>query len=184
MAKIDEASLAQMMRDACGGDKTAYKTLLSSIVPMLRGIVNAKAGGLSGEDREDILQDVLMAIHTKKHTWRQDQLLRPWIFAITRYKIIDVLRARGKRSFVDIDDFTDIIPAEDNDTSEAMDVLTLVAQLKGKQHDVVRAIGLEGKSHSDVAAEFGMNENAVRVNFHRGLEKLRELGRDMVEANQ
>ncbi len=181
MTKLNEASLAQLMRDACCGDNTAYRTLLSSIAPMLRGIVNAKAGGLSGEDREDILQDVLMAIHTKKHTWRQDQPLRPWIFAITRYKIIDVLRARGKRSFVDIDDFTDIIAAEENDTSEAMDVLTLVGQLKGKQHDVVRAIGLEGKSHSDVAAEFGMNENAVRVNFHRGLEKLRELGRDMLE---
>ena len=174
-----EANLANAMRAGLAGDVKAYRDFLTSIAPMLRGIVKAKAGGLSPEDQEDILQDVLTAIHTKKHTWRVDEPIRPWIFAITRYKIIDVFRKRGKAQFVDVDEFADVLPAEESDQSESWDLEKLVNELKGKQGQIVRAVGLEGKSHSEVASALGMSENAVRVNFHRGIEKLREMGRKL-----
>lgn len=178
----DEASLAQLMRNACGGDQNAYRIFLVSITPLLRGIVNAKASGLSPEDREEILQDVLIAVHTKKQSWRQDQALRPWLFAITRYKIIDRFRARGRAVFVDIDDFADQLSAPVTLDAETMDIEKLVSKLSGKQLLVVRAIGIEGKTHQEAASELGMNENAVRVNFHRGLEKLRAFGQGNLEV--
>ncbi len=174
-----EDVLAQKMREACSGNSAQYRSLLASITPMIRGIVNAKLSGMSEVDREDVLQEVLMAIHMKRDTWRQDQPIRPWIFAITRYKIIDLLRKKGRAQTVDIDEFSDVLAADEVDPSAQMDLDSLVDKLKGKQAVVVKAIAFEGLSHSDVAERLGIKETAVRVNFHRGLEKLRALGKMM-----
>lgn len=172
-----EIELADAMRRACNGDKAAYHLFLIKVTPIFRGIVNTKASAFSAEEKEDIVQEVLMAVHMKRMSWRQDQPIRPWLYAIARYKIIDVFRKRGGRQFIDVDEFADVLPAECEEQGVQMDVETLVSQLKGKQAVVVRAVGLEGKSHRDVAREQQMSENAVRVNFHRGLERLRSLGR-------
>jgi DNA-directed RNA polymerase specialized sigma24 family protein len=57
------------------------------------------------EQCEDILQDVLLSIHLKRQTWREDAPIRPWLYAIARHKVVDAFRARGTRINVSIDDF-------------------------------------------------------------------------------
>ena len=124
-------------------------------------------------------QDILMALHLKKETWRQNEPFKPWLYAITRYKIIDAFRKRGRAHYVDIEDVAENLEDkkahEHNEAEQNMDVQKMVAQLHGKQGDIVRAIGIEGKSITQAAQTFNMKETAVRVNFHRGLEKLRKL---------
>ena len=42
---------------------------------------------------EDAVQDVLLAIHEKRHTYDPKRSLAPWLAAIARYKWIDRLRS-------------------------------------------------------------------------------------------
>ena len=61
-------------------------------------------------DAEDIAQETLLAIHLHRNTWRQTDPLGPWVAAIARYKLIDSLRRRGRRTEVAIDELADALP--------------------------------------------------------------------------
>ncbi|HSP25312.1 MAG TPA: sigma factor, partial [Saliniramus sp.] len=97
MPMTDDERWAGMMRAAIRGDERAYADFLSEIAPVLRRLVRSRADRLVSADCEDIVQEALLAIHLKRHTWREEEPLRPWLFAIARYKIIDAFRAKGKR---------------------------------------------------------------------------------------
>jgi len=169
------------MRAGLAGDGAAYRSLLEAIVPRLRKFA---AGGLSragmgNADAEDVVQEILLAIHLKRQTWMSDQSLLPWLNAITRHKLIDVLRRRGRRGEVPIEGLIEILPDENAapETSHS-ELERLVGRLDGKQQIVVSAISLDGGSIRDTAAKLGMTEGAVRVAFHRGLKKLASLYRE------
>lgn len=174
----DEKDWSSWLKKACAGDDVAYRCFLQSVSVVIRGVIKAKAGGLPVEQQEDILQDVLFAIHQKRSTWRQDLPVKPWVYAIARYKIVDAFRARGKADFVDIDDFSEVLPAQTEDVTHGMDIETMVADLPPKQQKVVRLIAIDGMSIKDAAQHLGITQTAVRVNFHRGLERLRVIAKE------
>ena len=101
------------MRAANAGDDGAYKRLLSVLAPVLRA--GARRGlarsGVSDNDSEDLVQETLLAIHLKRHTWDPARPIGPWIRAIARNKLIDYLRRRGGRTDLPIEDFEEILPA-------------------------------------------------------------------------
>ena len=141
-----------------------------------RGLARAGAGNA---DAEDVVQEVLLAIHLKRHTWMEDQPFLPWLNAIARYKVIDVLRRRGRRGETPIEDMIEVLPAPDNDVETSpRELEKLVGRLKGREHDVVSAISLKGGSVRETAVKFSMNEGAVRVALHRGLKRLAQLCRN------
>jgi RNA polymerase sigma-70 factor (ECF subfamily) len=120
-----------------------------------------------------VVQETLLALHLKRNTWDASQPLGPWVRAIARHKLIDALRRRGRRIQVPIDSVLDTLAAEDNTSGvDRQDAERLVEGLKGKQREVVRAIGLDGQSIRDVAQRMQMKEVAVRVALHRGLKSL------------
>jgi RNA polymerase sigma-70 factor (ECF subfamily) len=135
--------------------------------------------GIGNADAEDVVQEILLAIHLKRQTWMQDQPFLPWLNAIARHKLIDVMRRRGRRGEVPIEGLIEILPDEPPapETSHS-ELNKLVSRLDGKQRSVVSSISLDGNSIKDAAAKLGMSEGAVRVAFHRGLKKLAELYRE------
>jgi RNA polymerase sigma-70 factor (ECF subfamily) len=70
--------------------------LLDHLSRHLRGYYKSKliSCGRSPADAEDLVQDVILAIHTRRHTYNPDELFTPWMHAIARYKLIDHLRRR------------------------------------------------------------------------------------------
>ena len=38
------------------------------------------------------MQEVLLAIHTRRQTWREEDPVAPWVYAIARHKVIDAFR--------------------------------------------------------------------------------------------
>ncbi len=164
------------MRAGLAGDAAAYRELLEAITPHLRSIVRRGLARAGNADMEDVVQEVLLAIHLKRHTWMTDQPFGPWLNAIARHKVIDVLRKRGRRGEFPIDGLEDVLaaPADEEGTSHS-ELERLVGRLDGRSHDIVSAISLEGKSIGDVASNLAMSEGAVRVALHRGLKKLAAL---------
>lgn len=169
------------MRAGLAGESAAYRTLLEAVTPVLRKLARAglARAGAGNADAEDVVQEILLAIHLKRQTWMSDQPFTPWLNAIARHKLIDVLRRRGRRGEVPIDDLIEILPdtAEQSETSPA-ELSRLVDRLDGKSHAVVRAVSLDGASVRDAAEKLGMSEGAVRVALHRGLRKLAVLYRE------
>jgi RNA polymerase sigma factor (sigma-70 family) len=164
------------------GDGQAYARLLRDVVPVIRGIVRAKAGGLGGAVEEDIVQDVLLAINDKRHTWREDEPVQPWLYAITRYKVVDAFRRRGSRTSVPIEDMADTLPApEQADPTEHADAMRVIGRLEPASAELVLAIMRQGASIRDLAQRFGITEGAVRVRLHRATRRLGQLRRTMIE---
>jgi RNA polymerase sigma-70 factor (ECF subfamily) len=164
-----------LMRSAISGDSTAYHRLLKAITPVLRAAARrglARAGQPIDQS-EDIVQDILLAVHSKRHTWDVTAPFAPWLFAIARNKLIDALRRRGKRVFVNIDDFAETLPGEaQEETASASEIAAHLNTLPTRQREVLQSIAVDSASIKDTAAKFSMSEGAVRVALHRGLANL------------
>ncbi len=164
-----------LMRQAVAGDDAAYQRLLMAIAPVLRataqrGLARARQ---SSDSSEDIVQEILLAVHLKRHTWDPTAPFGPWLFAIARNKLIDTLRRKGRRVFVDIDEFADVLAGEpEKETASAHEIDQHLAGLPERQRDVVRSIAVDSASIKETAAKFAMSEGAVRVALHRGLASL------------
>ena len=170
------------MRAANRGDSAAYARLLRAISPVLRGVVRARGKALGHEGCEDVLQDVLLAIHTKRHTWDEGAPLRPWLYAIARYKVVDAFRARGRRIELSIDDFVEGLPAAPTaDPTEGRDMDKVLGALDARSADIVRGFGLRGETTAETAARLEMSEGAVRVALHRALKTIAHLRKRMIE---
>lgn len=171
MATAGETDLRVLLLAAINGDEAAYRRFLTRAAVVVRGFARRRCGDLI--DPEDIVQETLLAVHLKRHTWRSDAAVEPWLFAIARYKLVDGFRRKGRRVEVDIDDLADVLAAEPQDeTLTPRDVDRVLGALPEGQRNVVESISVDGRSITETAARLGMNEGAVRVALHRGLKAI------------
>jgi RNA polymerase sigma-70 factor (ECF subfamily) len=164
-----------LMRSAVAGDGAAYQRLLGAVAPVLRA--NARRAlvraGQPADQAEDIVQEILLSLHLKRHTWEVSAPFAPWLFAIARNKLIDALRRRGRRVFVNIDDVSDILPGESAEPAmPAREVAAHLQTLPARQRDVLQSIAVDGASIKATAEKLSISEGAVRVALHRGLATL------------
>ncbi len=157
-----------LMRAALGGHGGAYKRLLTEIDPWLHRFY---ARRLPPSMVDDAVQDTMISIHTKRHTYAAERPFRPWLAAIARYKWIDRLRALGRQATETLDDD---IAVEDHETqvTSAIVLNDLLSRLKPAQSTVIRLVKLHGLSIEEAAESSGQSESLVKVNIHRGLAKL------------
>ncbi|HEY8194729.1 MAG TPA: sigma-70 family RNA polymerase sigma factor [Hyphomicrobium sp.] len=182
--KARDAEWSKLMRAAIAGDEAAYRMLLADLSRLLRGVVRRGfAGvGVARDDVEDVVQEVLLAIHLKRHTWDPSMPLGPWVLAIARNKMIDDLRRRGRRPEVSIDLTQFDIEGEDQQASiDAHDVARVLNGLSQRNREIVQAISIDGHSARDVADRLGMTEVSVRVALHRSLKTLADTYQEKVQ---
>lgn len=175
MSQRSDEDLAGLMRRANLGDQIAYRHLLERVAILMRSSVRTwldRNSAVTG-DVEDIVQEALLAVHTKRHTWDTTQPLEPWVRAIVRYKFIDHLRRRGRRVFVPIDDVSETLPSEPARSDSAQgDRERLLARLTDRQRYIVEAMTIQGLTAREVGTELDMAEGAVRVALHRALKTI------------
>src|ERR1700730_9772572 len=165
-----ENDWAAWMRAAMAGDGGAYRQFLVSVTPHVRAVARSRCRSLGAPESEveDIVQEVLLTIHLKRGTWDRSRPTGPWVAAITRNKLIDILRQRGRHITVPIEDFMDSLQAEDPPLElPTRDIDTLLGRLKPQQKDVVRSISLNGSSIRETADRLQMTEGGVRVTLPR-----------------
>jgi RNA polymerase sigma-70 factor (ECF subfamily) len=169
-----EFEWAALMRAARAGDAAAYERCLRDMANALRPFARRALAriGLSDDLAEDVVQEVLLAVHLKRHTWDETRPIGPWVAAIARYKAVDVLRRRGSRVHLPIEDFSEILRSEDAPADPGHDVARALDALPKRQREVVQSIAVDGASIGETAARLGMSEGAVRVALHRGLAAL------------
>jgi RNA polymerase sigma-70 factor, ECF subfamily len=172
----NEAELRTLMRASLAGDAAAHRTLLNQLSANLRAYYKTRLAriGRSASEAEDLMQEALMAIHTRRHTYDPAEALTPWIYAIARYKLIDHLR-RTRSSIMDLplEDAEEIMAQDDYvGTESANDLAKLLSELPDKMRRAIQAMKLDGLSVAEAASRCGMSESAVKVNVHRGLKSM------------
>ena len=171
-----ETEWAALLRAANRGDARAYAAFLRDVAPVLRGIIRARGRALPPDQHEDVVQEVLLAIHAKRHTWDEDRPVRPWLFAIARHKVADAFRAGGARVHLDVSDLDDVLAAPPGpDPTAAADLGRLLGRLDPRAAEIVRSAALRDEDSSSIGARLSMSEGAVRVALHRALGRLRAL---------
>jgi RNA polymerase sigma-70 factor (ECF subfamily) len=172
----NEAELRALMKASLRGDAAAYRTLLSRLSATLRAYYKGRLAriGRSATEAEDLMQEALMAIHTRRHTYDPAAPLMPWVYAIARYKLIDHLR-RTRASLADlpIENAEEIMAQDDHVATESANDLTkLLSQLPEKMRRAIQSVKLDGLSVAETATRCDMSESDVKVSVHRGLKAL------------
>ncbi len=176
MDKAEERSLEQLLVSAIEGDERAYFAFLEAVAKLVRTWLRRKVthGSL---DVEDVVQETLLAIHLKRHTWRSTEPVRPWIFAIANHKLIDAFRRHGRLPLAD-SPALEAVEATEPEVLQGWEIDRALQVLTPGQRSVVTAVSIEGSSIQETARDLGMNETAVRVTLHRGLSAIaRRFGR-------
>ena len=154
------------MAAAQAGDTVAYRALLVALASWLRRYYLRR---LPPVMTEDAVQDALLAIHEKRHTYDPSRPFGPWLAAIARYKWIDRLRARKSQATEPLDE--NIAVADHGEAIVAGSALhQLLDGLKPAQADVIRLVKIEGYSIVEASKATGQSVSLVKVNIHRGLE--------------
>ncbi|MBK3405244.1 sigma-70 family RNA polymerase sigma factor [Methylorubrum populi] len=171
-----ENELRALLSAGLAGSATEYRRFLERLGPHLRAYFKGKLvrSGRAAPEAEDLVQETLMAVHTRRHTYDTGQPVTPWLYAIARYKLIDHLR-RTQASFADVpvEDAGELIAQDDHGAVEStLDVERLLARLPAKMRQAVRSMKIEGLSVTEAAARSGMSESAIKVSVHRGLKAM------------
>lgn len=171
--ETSEAELKLLMIASLGGDSDAYRALLGDLRLRLSAYFHRRLRRDS-DDVEDLAQDSLIAIHTRRATWDRDQALTPWVYAIARYKLIDHYRRHGRRVIVPLDDLPGELPVADGSAAAdaRRDVEKALASLPERTRRLLHDLKIKELSVAEAAARAGMSEGAVKVAAHRGLRML------------
>ena len=164
------------MLPSLAGDAAAYRMFLGELAAHLRSYLRRRLRGLPHEV-EDLVQELLLAIHNKRQTYDPKQPLTAWVQAIARYKLVDLLRRRSRSDLLTdaLDEDDQVFATTANDAAEAhYDVAKLLRGLPDRQRLPILYVKLEGASVTDTAIRTGMSESAVKVGIHRGLKALAE----------
>ena len=174
---MEEAALHALMIKGLSGDTAAYSALLKRVAEALRAYFRRRLFR-QPQDAEDLVQDVLMAIHAKRGTFDVSQRLTAWVYAIAQYKLIDYLRRAKRRGVsVPIEDESELF-FEPGDAAASADVEALLEHLPEKQRETIRLVKLEELSVREAANRAGISESDVKVSVHRGMKKLSKIIKD------
>ncbi|GBL60847.1 MULTISPECIES: sigma-70 family RNA polymerase sigma factor [Pseudomonas] len=170
-----EAQLQALLLRGLAGDAAAYRDFLGALGVHLRAFLRRRLAQRPAEV-EDLLQEVLLAVHNARHTYRAEQPLTAWVQAIARYKLADHFRAYARREALQQpleEDDHELFASEDGEPAQASrDLGRLLQQLPERQRLPIVHVKLEGLSVEETARLTGLSSSAVKVGIHRGLKAL------------
>ena len=171
-----------LLARANDGDGAAFARFLHAVTPSLRAVIRRRGDGLPPDQHEDILQEVLLAIHLKRGTWRRDAPVRPWLYALARYKVVDAFRRRGTSVTLPIEDFAEVLPEENAGVPlSERDADVMLGLIDVRSALLVRAVALDGKTAEEAGETVGMTPGAARVALHRAMRRLSGLAERMMK---
>ena len=176
----DEAELSLLMRHSQDGDAQSYSKLLTRIHELMKSYIEnsfRKLGLAASGGQEDVIQEILLAIHSKRSNYDPEQFFLPWLYAIARYKTIDYFRKHKVhiRSTVSLEDeLANIEVLMTQNWGASADIESLLKKLPSKQREVLTLVKLEGLSMSEVSQRTGYSVSDIKVTVHRAIKFLQE----------
>ncbi|MBB4613022.1 sigma factor [Novosphingobium taihuense] len=158
------------MAASLAGDAAAYHMLLARSARWLRQYY---ARRLPYDTIDDVVQETLLAVHSRKASFIPGRPYLPWLAAIARYKWVDAIRS-GKRQ--PTEELVEVPTGSHEDSVlAAFGLHGLMSNLRAAQAEAIRLVKIEGCSILEASRISGQSESLVKVNIHRGLIALRRL---------
>src|SRR3954447_25657557 len=131
---------------------------------------------LSDTLAEDVMQATFINAWSSMRSGSSVRELRPWLYRIAHNAAINALKKVGEA----MEEVPESIgglatePAAELQRREEMQhALTSIAALPSRQRAALLAVAVDGRAHSEVAAELGLTDGAVRQLVHRARNTLR-----------
>ncbi|MBI3676981.1 MAG: sigma-70 family RNA polymerase sigma factor [Proteobacteria bacterium] len=179
------------MKLAQAGDAAAYAEVLRRSLPIIARVVSSQRH--YGLEINDVVQDVLLSLHSVRHTYDPDRPFVPWLASIARHRLIDAHRrhARVARNESAVPELPETFSSDDSkkgvESQGDPELLRrAIANLPAGQRQAVELLKLRELSLKEASAESGMSVAALKVAVHRGLKalRLRLVGDKLEETKQ
>ena len=166
-----EARLRGLMLAGLAGQAAPYRQLLDELGGRLRAYYGRRVP--PGLDVEDLVQETMIAVHTRRASYDTAQPFTAWAYAIARYKLIDALRRSRAhlRAPAEAAEALFVEPGAEA-AMAGRDLSRMLAKLPKRTQALIRDVRIEGLSMREAADKHGMTETAVKVAVHRGLKAL------------
>ncbi|MDN3492700.1 sigma-70 family RNA polymerase sigma factor [Winogradskyella bathintestinalis] len=119
---------------------------------------------------EDILQETFIKVHTKLHTLKDKDKLKPWLFSVARYTLLDYFKI-NKQEFV-VEDLEVESEPEPNLHSEQDCLRGIIKSLPKKYRDPLFLSDIKGMKHQDVANQLQLSLPTVKSQIQRARKKI------------
>ena len=175
MANNHEDELRALLQRSFEGDQAAYGEFLKRLSELLRVYIRRQLYrvGRVEWDAEDVVQDALLAVHSRWRSYDRSMPVTAWARAIARYKLIDFLRKTQNGNCSLALKRVEDIPSGDSAAIDAkISIAKLMATLPNKMRISIELVRLAGLSTKEASAITGMSEAAVKVNVHRGVKAM------------
>jgi RNA polymerase sigma-70 factor (ECF subfamily) len=167
----DDSRVVEAARE---GDRVAFGQLYDRYSRMVHGILLARVP-LSEVD--DLVQDVFLRALPRLPALRDVTRFGAWLAAITRNRANDY-----HRHAVEEVELPEDLPGDGREDRKATspvdaDARFLLAAIRGlpeTYREILLLRLVEGMTGPEIAARTGLKHGSVRVNLHRGMQKLRE----------
>jgi RNA polymerase sigma-70 factor (ECF subfamily) len=175
----DEAELADLIRAAAGGDRSAFEKLVLS----RRERVVRTAFQITGdlEDAKDVAQGVFLRLWKVLRRFDPGRRFDTWVHRITVNAAIDLLRERGPKGTTQpLPENPEELGAVPADPSAALDTvalqrafLRLAGALAPRQRAIFVMREIEGLDTPAIARALGVTESTVRNHLFQARKILR-----------
>lgn len=128
----------------------------------------------------DVAQDVFVRAFKGLKNYRGDGRFRTWLFSITLNAARSVARRHKRRGEIQLEaiaQFPDLRTPPDAKAARAEAFARAAAELATlpeKQRGAVTLRVYEGLSFKEIGEIIGCSEGSARVNYHHGIQRLRE----------
>ncbi len=168
----NETVFQQLMIKAQLGDSAAYKELLSGVSLFLKNYLRKRI--FEKSEIEEVLQEILMAVHKSLHTYDSNKAFMSWLLAITEYKVVDFIREFKKHSVeTDLEPVSRFFAGTYADSDLRIDIDRAMNKLPERERKVLTLLKIEGQSAQEIAEKLDLTEANVKVIAHRAYHQLR-----------
>lgn len=177
----DDTHLVALMKRVQAGDSAAYEALLDELVPLLRRFARRQRAFVGPADADDLVQDVLLSMHSARATYTPTRPFLPWLLAIARHRVADNVRRRKRQiahevNMVDEADVTfSTTPAHFLTYGDLQQLKRAVGTLPVGQRAAIDLLKLQGLSLKEAASASGTSIGALKVATHRAMKTLRKM---------
>lgn len=172
-ADATEERMRTMMLAALDGDAVAYRNLLSELTRYLQLWFARRLSPAHAAHAEDLVQETLLAIHTRRATYDRNRPFTAWLHAVAHHKFVDHIRRYSIRPTIPLEDDAPVFAVDESGQSaDRHDVEVALAHIPDRTADLIRQTRIEGASIAEAAARHNISETAAKVSIHRGLKSL------------
>jgi RNA polymerase sigma-70 factor (ECF subfamily) len=172
--------LGTLMCMAQAGDTSAYDRLLRQCAELIRRTVNRRYPFLAKADGEDLVQDILLSVHTVRATYDVNRPFTPWLMAIVRNRIADMARRYTRRSAreVAVEKYPETFDAAQTNVMDEVygdpeALQQALSKLPKGQRTAIELLKLREMSLKEASEASGMSVSALKVATHRATHALR-----------